>query len=298
MTDSFCAANAVTRGESMVGTGIDGVRFLVCLEFQRAWPKKILSGADLAEPVVRQLAALDQRDDTRVQYLRRADREVGSVVLLVADMRAATVRRWNLGSHQAMTAVDWSALDRGVLPGGGQPVTQPVVLVCTHGKRDACCAKWGVPFWRALLARESGSRVQMWQTSHLGGHRFAATALVLPHGFHYGRLEPDEAEAFVEALAAGRVYDVDKLRGRAAWSRPAQAAEIFSRQGRALRAEDVVVAAVDAMDVGEQGGWRVALDVLGQRETWHIVRHVDPGVVRPPSCGKVAEPLGRFLVLA
>ena len=69
------------------------------------------------------------------------------------------------------------------------------VLVCTHGRRDACCGGRGTDLVRALAVaglsgastRPSGPggdgpapEVRLWRTSHTGGHRFAPTALVLP----------------------------------------------------------------------------------------------------------------------
>ncbi|MFK8184264.1 MAG: sucrase ferredoxin [Phormidesmis sp.] len=72
------------------------------------------------------------------------------------------------------------------------------LLVCTHGMRDMCCARFGQPFYRqakhlAKLGQLPNTRT--WQVSHIGGHRFAPTAISLPDGRYYGRLT-------VEALAA------------------------------------------------------------------------------------------------
>jgi hypothetical protein len=78
-------------------------------------------------------------------------------------------------------------------PGPGPDVID--LLVCTHGRRDACCGGRGTDLVRALVdaglvARGAGEvpssgsgagpQVRLWRTSHTGGHRFAPTALVLP----------------------------------------------------------------------------------------------------------------------
>lgn len=74
----------------------------------------------------------------------------------------------------------------------GQPITQfKDVLVCTHGMRDQCCARFGQPFFRAaqkMVKAESLSSVRIWRVSHIGGHRFAPTVIVLPEGRYYARL--------------------------------------------------------------------------------------------------------------
>ncbi|GAA3226773.1 sucrase ferredoxin [Actinocorallia longicatena] len=62
------------------------------------------------------------------------------------------------------------------------------VLVCTHGTRDSCCGRRGA----ALAVRAAdvpGAEVR--RTSHLGGHRFAPTFLVLPQGTAWGYADPE-----------------------------------------------------------------------------------------------------------
>ena len=61
------------------------------------------------------------------------------------------------------------------------------LLVCTNAKRDACCAVRGRPLAARCAAERPG---QVWEASHLKGHRFAPTALVLPTGQVLGRLTP------------------------------------------------------------------------------------------------------------
>jgi len=58
------------------------------------------------------------------------------------------------------------------------------VLVCSHGRRDRCCGSLGTSLAQELISdpRPLGEQVRVWRTSHTGGHRFAATAIVLPHG--------------------------------------------------------------------------------------------------------------------
>jgi len=57
------------------------------------------------------------------------------------------------------------------------------VLVCTHGRRDACCGAGGTVLF-GDLSRSSWeappATVRLWRTSHTGGHRFAPTVIVLP----------------------------------------------------------------------------------------------------------------------
>ncbi len=65
----------------------------------------------------------------------------------------------------------------------------PEVLVCGHGRRDACCGRWGTLLHVELAARQSDVRV--WRCSHTGGHRYAPTAITLPDGRAWAYADAD-----------------------------------------------------------------------------------------------------------
>jgi hypothetical protein len=99
-------------------------------------------------------------------------------------------------------------------------------LVCTNGARDPCCAIRGPAVAQALERVRPG---QVFECSHLGGHRFAANLLVLPDGLCFGRLDAHAALALVDELDAGRL-PLDHLRGRTSYEPQQQAAEILVRR--------------------------------------------------------------------
>jgi hypothetical protein len=108
----------------------------------------------------------------------------------------------------------------------GEPLASPLFLVCTNGKRDACCALRG----RALVAGLAGSHAdRVWECTHLGGHRFAGNLVCLPDGIVYGRVAPLDGPRLADAYVAGRL-DPSFLRGRSAWPAPAQVAEQVLRE--------------------------------------------------------------------
>ena len=97
-------------------------------------------------------------------------------------------------SPAALLEVDFDALaPRG--PGGGPSPASPaplpptpVLLVCTNGRRDVCCAVRGRPVALDAAAAAPG---RVWEASHTGGHRFAPTGVLLPHGATLARLDAD-----------------------------------------------------------------------------------------------------------
>ncbi|MBD2327892.1 sucrase ferredoxin [Alkalinema sp. FACHB-956] len=69
------------------------------------------------------------------------------------------------------------------------------LLICTHGSHDQCCARYGNPFYAQACKVvsslvESDRTIQVWRSSHFGGHRFAPTAITFPDGRYYARLNP------------------------------------------------------------------------------------------------------------
>jgi hypothetical protein len=122
-------------------------------------------------------------------------------------------------------SLDLAALAAGRSP-GLEPWAGPLVLVCTHGRHDACCAERGRPL-AAELARVAPD--QVWECSHLGGDRFAGNVLVLPRGLGFGRVDPARGPGLLDDLSRD-VLDLDLMRGRATLPMAAQFAEIHLRR--------------------------------------------------------------------
>jgi hypothetical protein len=155
-------------------------------------------------------------------------------------------------------------------------------LVCTNGARDPCCAIRGAAVAKALDAARPGA---VYESSHLGGHRFAANVLVLPDGLCFGRLDVRSALALMDELDAGRL-PLEHFRGRTSLTEEQQAAEIALRRELGLERLD---------DVKHVEGTTFALSD-GRRATVHVRgEQLEP---RPFSCreDKVSTPTAWSLV--
>lgn len=194
-------------------------------------------------------------DDTRWLFVEQPTGWGPKVALQHAerDVRVQWIRRPGGGSTPGLTRVFWAARSRTgfdvrsgevasvdaagqVRPADLTPYDGPLLMVCTHGRRDVCCAEQGRPVAAALAAAHPEAT---WETSHLGGHRFAATLLVLPSGLVVGRVGVTAAVAVVAEVLAGR-WPADVVRGRAGTPARAQAAEAFARAGLARAGLDGV----------------------------------------------------------
>ncbi|MEC9213404.1 MAG: sucrase ferredoxin, partial [Actinomycetota bacterium] len=185
-----------------------------------------------------------------------------------------------IGRHGQMTDVstllqwDLEALGQGVLPNFGVPMEEAWEFVCTHGKRDVCCATSGRGYALARQAAAPDAHVR--ECSHLGGHRFAPTCLFLPSGRLYGRLD---AAGF---YPAGSEPSAEFLRGASYLSPAAQAADQAVRSALAMPAN-----ARTYLRVGPDGACENSTTVnveTADNGTWHVTC-TDNTIEAPASCG-------------
>ena len=158
---------------------------------------------------------------------------------------------FKLRSYEDLLQIDFQAILSNAPANAINQRKEPIYLVCTNGKRDPCCAKFGLPIFNEIKTLHPDS---VWQSSHMGGHRFGPLLLILPHGLVYGRLGTYDAREAVEAYSRGEVY-LPRLRGRATYPQAAQVAEFFIRQANDL----LDLRALQLMDAHEirPGQWSV-----------------------------------------
>ena len=100
-------------------------------------------------------------------------------------------------------------LDSPENPGPGwNPLETEQLFVCTHGKHDLCCAKFGQTVYQRLREEASERKLDLdvWEASHLGGHRFAANLMRFPGGHSHGHLQEDMVPAFLDDWEAGKIH--------------------------------------------------------------------------------------------
>ena len=215
----LCSMRSREVGEPIAGSAAAETAVWIVLEHRASWGAKAVAESNLPDEVKARLTAWEAEiPGARVQLARRQGRVDGPLRLWigVSDLGASRLCERTIGSPEELLQLDVPAQVRALRAGeavaGAATPAQPLVLVCTNGRRDVCCAKLGAPVAQAL-AQQDG--LEVWQTTHLGGHRFAATLLQLPEGLCYGRLEPHEAPALAEAIRGGKRIHGDRTFGRA-----------------------------------------------------------------------------------
>ena len=264
MNTTMHCADAATD-EPLAGTA-DSVDVWLLLEYRPPWRARTIEDNDLAASVRDWIAARIAAERAkgrkcRPQFVRRPERDAAGVTLFVAD--AESTVRYEAADYDELTALD---LDRG-----GERVTEPHFFVCTNSARDACCGRLGLPLYGALRERV-GARA--WQTTHVGGHRFAPNVLALPEGRLYGRVHAREVDAFLATIERGAL-GARWLRGRSFLAPEAQAAEVFVAGAR-----DEPASLSPLIEVVGERRWRVSF--ADGRST-----HVGLGPPQPSfaSCG-------------
>ena len=214
--DFRCSGASATDAEEMAGTAPTETDYLF-VEHTGPWGRQAVAESRLPAPVREHLAGLE---GVRVQLVRRVGglREEG-VRVFAASLGGAAPRVTTtvLAGVDELPALDGAALE---------PYAGPLWLVCTNGRRDLCCAEVGRPVAAALTGRWPEAT---WETTHLGGHRFAGTLLALPSGVTLGRLDPGTAVEACRELEQGRLPTAN-ARGRAGLSGAAQVADLHLRR--------------------------------------------------------------------
>jgi len=241
----------------MLGTAAPATRWLL-VEHPGGWAPAALDSPGIDDAVADRLHRTALAVGGRVVLIRRPGR---AVVPGPPEHRRWTVvdldgrQQWGTWRRSEDLLAAGAALSAGPVDSSGGHVPEPLFLVCTHGRHDACCAVRGRPVAQALAARWPQ---QTWECTHIGGDRFAANLLVVPDGTVYGGLDAANAVEVVQRHVAGAV-DVDHLRGFSAHRPPVQAAlAAVLRSHGAAAASDVRPGTV----VGEGDQWRV--EVLGR----------------------------------
>ncbi len=284
----FCAEVSARAEEPLAATA-SFLQHWILVEYRGLWDRRPLQGSLLSELVKlhleAQLAALPR---SRLLFIRRPERRRHPTLACfygVSSEREPRFFELELETYDDLPGFDLAA----ALQGGrqvGRMLDEPIFLVCTHGKRDRCCARYGRPLYDELRGR-CGDLV--WQSTHVGGDRFAGNLVVFPEGLYFGRVGRADVEPIVGDYRGGRVF-LDRFRGRSSYPFPVQAAE------RVVRLETGLLGLDDLRLVSrERDGdrWRVRFSAGGGAELHEVDVVAEHGSPAHLTCDAVSPELPR-----
>jgi hypothetical protein len=283
-----CSASSLRLEEPLAGTAPTAATWLA-IEQPGPWGARALVESHFDAELGAELNHRAKDTGVRIQMIRRVGHHAlaetpGARQVLIAstlpgrgDFRALTVK-----DPRELLDLDFAQLGGGRID-AGDAHPGPALLVCTNSKRDQCCAVLGRALALRLAELHGGvAHAELWETDHLGGHRFAPTALVLPGGYLYGRLDIPSALLAAERAAGGEMSP-QSCRGRSTWSKAGQAADLALRTDLALYGADAVE--VTGEEEVAPGLW--AVTALAQDLEYRVlVEQKVPAEARPESCGK------------
>jgi hypothetical protein len=278
----LCSSVSRAVAEPLAGTAPEA-RLWVLVEQPGPWGRDALLESHLPADLGRSLQEWSAGHSVRLGLIRRVGRHADTGTapprrqVLVARTDPGRSWLWNapFDDPWALLDHDPARLIDGPPPDGTSDA--PVLLVCTNARRDRCCALLGRPVAAELEETFEG---EVWETSHLGGHRFAPTLVSLPDGYLYGG--PDAATMSTSAC-----------RGRSSLPAAGQLAElaVLTHLGVARpHALDVVRAEPAADDLSS---WLVTTPT---GETLAVRVQSEPSdTSREESCGKALLPWRRHV---
>jgi hypothetical protein len=228
-----CATLSRALTEPQFGTA-SRVRGWVLLEQPGPWGREAVLESQLDRDLARALHRAAEAARVRLLLIRRSGRrrpgQSTTCFLAHTSRRDRWLERRRLDDPAELLELDMAKVTAGERPGFGDPVGEPVYLVCTNGRHDRCCATYGRPLALALSERHGDL---VWESSHVGGDRFAGNLVCLPSGHYFGRVGPAEADRVLGLHRKG-VIDLDHYRGCCIDPPAVQAAEWFARRATGL----------------------------------------------------------------
>jgi hypothetical protein len=217
-----CSLRSLAAEEPLAGTASTIRRWLL-IEHDGPWGRDGLQDARLPEGLGAALRGLERRTRARVLLIRRPDRTPTNAAPDAVRCLAIDTREAWAGTTTLDRIEDAAALDPRERA-GFVVTADPVFVVCTHGRRDPCCAD------------------ATWESTHVGGDRFAGNLVAFPHGLYFGRVEPSEAPRIARGYADGRIARLDRYRGRSSHPFHVQSAENAVRERLGVdRIDDVTL---------------------------------------------------------
>ena len=223
--NSFCSQFSQSAGIPLHGSATQA-QVWILLEHSEKWPAQWLQGNTLPPNVQSWTHSLEEQiPNSRVAFIKKPKPNSSKALFLaVTDPSEPRLYHFEWNDYNDLLRLDLL----GVLNGNtsGSLVPNSLCCVCTHGLRDRCCAKFGLPVYSAF---SSELELDPWEITHLGGHRFAATAIIFPSGIMYGYLTPQLAPIISEATRNDSLH-LPNYRGRSFYDGPTNAADYFLRK--------------------------------------------------------------------
>ena len=239
----------------------------------------------------------------KLLFIRRPATDGKNFYIAVTNQPQPKIYHTRLSDYDELLSLELASIAEDKTPqinGREMREVDELYTICTNGKHDPCCAAYGVPVYQALVDCAGSDKI--WQTTHIGGHRMAATMIAFPQGIVYGHLDPANADEVVTNQRNGYLL-THKYRGRGAYvghqldvdaHQAACAAEAHIRESaRFYAVDDLRLREVNPL---ADSCWRVSfVDRTGAMH--HAEVSTSMSAPRQTSCGDVPKPMPQHQIL-
>ena len=301
-----CAEESRAVAETLAGTFKPADTFFLIessLPDYGGWNGEAVKSAATGGPFAPILAHLQSASRPKVLFIRRPQSDAKNFYIALTNQDRPRLYHSALADYADLLQLDIRSLAANQTPrinGRELDEIDELYTVCTNGRHDPCCAAHGTPVYHELVACAGAERV--WQTTHIGGHRMAATLIAFPQGIVYGHVDPPDVEALVSNQRAGYLL-THKYRGRGAY--PGHALDAAAHQAAAAaeavireRTRNYRLDDLRLQEVRDLGGDRQRVTFLDADGGWHCAE-VTTGMSAPrlTSCGDAPKPMPQHEVV-
>ncbi|MYD11179.1 MAG: hypothetical protein F4X02_14210 [Chloroflexi bacterium] len=295
-----CAEESRAVAETLAGTFKPADTFFLIessLPDYGGWGGEAVKSAATGGSFAPYLAHLQSAPRAKVLFIRKPQSEGKNFYIALTNQDTPRIYHTALADYNELLQLEVSSLTADATPRiNGRELAEidELYIVCTNGRHDPCCAAHGTPVYHELVAQAGAKRV--WKTTHIGGHRMAATLIAFPQGIVYGHVDPPDVEAIVSNQRAGYLL-THKYRGRGAYAghaldasahQAAGAAEAIIRERtRNYRLDDLRL--LEARESGPDRQRVTFLDADGGRHCAEVTTGMS--APRLTSCGDAPKPM-------
>lgn len=217
--NTFCSTLSNRRNDSLIGTATNYNKLLL-IEYNKPWTQKAFVDSKIKSLVKKHVTDFINLNNVKLLLVKNQDSNENDIQIFTfnLDPDKNYSNLLVLKKYEDLLTINLNSYFENQI----QPTNNLLYLVCTNGKKDKCCSKFGLPIYQELLKRNKNA----WQCTHFGGDRFAPNILFLPYSLFFGHITINEVPDFIETVEQNKIYHT-KYRGRSIYDNYEQAAEYF-----------------------------------------------------------------------
>lgn len=217
----FCSAASRYAKEMLPGTASNYASFIL-VEYNEPFPSKV-AHAKLDDEWREKMNKLAKKKKGKLVLIRNTSTNTKERKIIFVDC----LRKRYCVYVSAFDEYTDCDLESYINDEKTEWKTDDFFIVCTNGKKDKCCAKFGFPVYKFMEGVVNTGDV--WECTHIGGDRFAANLVYLPYGIYYGRVTVEDIPDIVDACTDNKIHE-NNYRGISRLSFLKQSVEYYLRK--------------------------------------------------------------------